>query len=301
MRRPGARAHASRAGAKRHVEGTPTTRCLAAARLGRLFIQPIHRHLLPARGARRAVSKKRQSAPDGRLSPSTGPAPTATARQSARLTSLLRRCPCLKSEGRAVVRASESGLEPPLQLRTRAERRDASMLDCGEHCRADQDLLSRVAATIGLARARSQSTSLLSQSREAFVDRSNASEHVFRHLAPPRAASVSERVNVNHRSASSKECAEHGSCSTRDARRQMLAPLVRHVRNQVDVMRRHGISESVWKRQKPPTPDSREWTSRVKKRHRLSSSENGRPPRKTFAIRQLGDSSKDDEKCAFPE
>ena len=65
-------------------------------------------------------------------------------------------------------------------------------------------------------------------------------------------------------------------------------------------MRRHRISESVWKRQKPLIPDSREWTSRVKKRHRLSSSENGRPPRKTFAIRQFGDSSRHAKSARFP-
>jgi len=75
----------------------------------------------------------------------------------------------------------------------------------------------------------------------------------------------------------SKDCAEHGSCSTREALRRMSAPLVRHVRNQVDVMRRNGISGSVWTRQKPLKPESLEWTSRVKKRHWLSSSENGRP------------------------
>jgi len=85
----------------------------------------------------------------------------------------------------------------------------------------------------------------------------------------------------------------------RGARRQMLAPLVRHVRNQVDAMRRRRISECVWKRQKPLIPDSREWTSRVKKRHWLSSSENGRPPRKTFAIRQFRDSLKDATSARF--
>jgi hypothetical protein len=62
------------------------------------------------------------------------------------------------------------------------------MLECGEHCCADQDLLSRVAATVGLACASGESTSLLSQAREAFVDRSNAGEHVLRHLAPPRSS-----------------------------------------------------------------------------------------------------------------
>src|SRR5262245_30392201 len=108
------------------------------------------------------------------------------------------------------------------------------MLDCSEHCRADQDLLSRVAATIGLARASRQSTPLLSQSREAFVDCSNASEYVFRHVAPPRAASISERVNIKTLPANSKECAEHESCSMRDAQRQVRAPLVRDAKNQVD-------------------------------------------------------------------
>jgi hypothetical protein len=108
------------------------------------------------------------------------------------------------------------------------------MLDCGEHCRADQNLLSRVATTIGLARAGRQSTSLLSQPGEALVDRSNASEHVFRHVAPPRAASISERVNVKTLPANSKECAEHESCSMRGAQRRVRAPLVRDARNQVD-------------------------------------------------------------------
>jgi hypothetical protein len=43
-----------------------------------------------------------------------------------------------------------------------------------------------------------------------------------------------------------KGCAEHGSCSTREALRRMSAPLVRRPRNQVDAMRRHGISGHVW-------------------------------------------------------
>jgi hypothetical protein len=59
-----------------------TRRCLTAAGPGCLFIQVIHRHLQPAIGERRAVSKKRQSAPNGRLSPSIGPALTATDRNT---------------------------------------------------------------------------------------------------------------------------------------------------------------------------------------------------------------------------
>jgi len=62
------------------------------------------------------------------------------------------------------------------------------VLDCGEHYRADQNLLSRVAATVGLARARRESASLLSQPCEALVEYTNASEYVFRQLAPPRSS-----------------------------------------------------------------------------------------------------------------
>jgi hypothetical protein len=44
------------------------------------------------------------------------------------------------------------------------------MLHCGQHCRANQDLLSRIAPTIGLACARCESASFLSQPCEALVE-----------------------------------------------------------------------------------------------------------------------------------
>jgi hypothetical protein len=44
------------------------------------------------------------------------------------------------------------------------------VLDRGEHRRADQDLLSRVATSIGLASARCEAASLLSQPGEALVE-----------------------------------------------------------------------------------------------------------------------------------
>ena len=65
--------------------------------------------------------------------------------------------------------------------------------------------------------------------------------------------------------ANSKECAEHESCSTREAPRRTSAPLVRHVRNQVDAMRRYGISGNVWNGQMRLKSDAFERTLRVKK------------------------------------
>jgi hypothetical protein len=48
------------------------------------------------------------------------------------------------------------------------------------------------------------------------------------HLQEQRSSDRQITFNV------SKECAEHESCSLRRARRDVLAPPVRHARNQVD-------------------------------------------------------------------
>ena len=74
-------------------------------------------------------------------------------------------------EYRAIVRTRQLCIEPAQELRVRAHRRNALVLDRGQDCPADQDLATGIAFAFCLTRARDEPALRDAQACEPFVER----------------------------------------------------------------------------------------------------------------------------------